>query len=117
MSQEFSRPQALRVRTVRGDPIFAGGRELIPVARVISFGRASATVGSGRVAGRGGGFAWVKPLAVLEVTEAGERRIDLRDESAEAVRGILAAAVAIGLLCTVIRWLVHRRHGGSYAAK
>ena len=117
MSQEYTRPQALRVRTERGDPILAGGRELIPVARVVSFGRASAKIGTGQIAGGGGGGAWVKPLAVLEVTDAGERRIDLRDESAEAIRGMLAAAVAIGLFCTAVRWLARQRRGSSRATK
>lgn len=117
MDEHCSRPRALRIRTERGEPILAGGRELVPLARVVSFGTASATVGSGQIAGRGGGFTWVKPLAVLEVTDAGERRIDLRSESAEAVRSMLATAVAVGLICTAIRWLVRQKRGSSQAVK
>ena len=113
MKEQCSRPLALRIRTVRGEPISAGGRELIPVARVVAFGKASATVGSGQIAGVGGGFAWVKPLAVLEVNDAVERRVDLRGESAQAFRGMLAYAIAIGLACTAIRWLVRRMRRGS----
>ena len=113
MEEQCSRPRALCIRTMRGEPISAGGRELIPLARVVSFGKASATVGKRQVGGRGGGFAWIKPLAVLEVTPTGERRIDLRDESSEAIRGMLAYAVAIGLFCTAIRWLVSRRRRGG----
>jgi len=116
MEEQCCRPRALRIRTVRGEPISAGGRELIPVARVVSFGKASATVGSEQIAGSGGGFSWIKPLAVLEVTDAGERRVDLRGESAEAIRGMLAYAVAIGLVCTAIRWLVRQKRRGSQSA-
>jgi hypothetical protein len=86
---------------------------LIPVARVVSFGKASATVGNGRIAGSGGGFSWIKPLAVFEVTSTGERRIELQGESAQAIRGMLAYAIAIGLVCTAIRWLVRRMRRGS----
>jgi uncharacterized spore protein YtfJ len=113
MSKECSTPRALRIETVRGDPISAGGRELIPIVRVVSFGKASAMVGTKQVSGRGGGFSWIKPLAVVEVTEAGEQRIELQDGSAAAVRGMLAAAISIGLACTAIRWLVRwkRRRG------
>jgi uncharacterized spore protein YtfJ len=113
MSEECSNPRALRIETVRGDPILVGGRELIPIARVVSFGKASATVGTKQVSGQGGGFAWVKPLAVLEVTEVGERRIDLQDSSAAAVRGMLAAAISIGLVCTAIRWVVRWKRRSS----
>lgn len=113
MEEQCSRPRSLRIRTVRGEPISACGREFIPLARVVSFGKASATVGKGQVGGSGGGIAWIKPLAVLEVTSTGERRIDLQDGSAQAIRGMLAYAVAIGLLCASIRWLVRRMRRGS----
>lgn len=106
MSEECCTPRALRIETVRGDPISAGGRELIPIVRIVSFGKASATVGTKQVGGQGGAFAWIKPLAVVEVTEAGERRIELQDGSAAAIRGMLAAAVSMGLVCTALRWLV-----------
>jgi uncharacterized spore protein YtfJ len=97
---------------VRGEPISAGGRELIPIVRVFAYGKASAMVGAKQIGGRGGGFAWIKPLAVLEVTEAGERRIELEDGTVAAVRGILAAAISIGLVCTAIRWLVRWKRRG-----
>ena len=106
MEGQNSRPRALRVKTVRGDPYHVGERELIPVARVVSFGRARGMVGTRRVSGWGGGFVWVKPLAVIEVTPDGERRIPIQDGTAAAVRGILATTISMTLLFTVIRWLV-----------
>ena len=108
MGGQCSRPRAFRVRTVRGEPYTFGGRELIPVVRVVSFGKARATVGTRQVGGRGGGFVWIQPLAVLEVTPAGERRIALRDGSAAAMRGMLAAAVAMTLFFAAVRWLARR---------
>ena len=111
MDRQCSRPRAFRIETVRGEPYTVGGRELIPVARVISFGKASAMVGTRQVSGRGGGFVWVKPLAVLEVTPTGERRIDLQGGSAAAIGGMFAAAMAIALVFSAIRWLARRKRG------
>ena len=109
MEGQFTRPRALRVRTVRGDPYKVGGRELIPVVRVISFGQTRGTVGSRQVGGRGTGFVWIKPLAVIEVTPSGEHRIPIQDGTAAATRGMLAAAISMTLLFTAIRWLVRRK--------
>jgi uncharacterized spore protein YtfJ len=106
MDGRGSRPRALRVETVRGEPYYVDGRELTPVARVVSFGKARATIGTRQVGGRGGGFVWIKPLAVLEVTPSGERRIAIQDGTAAAVRGMLASAISIALVFTAIRWLV-----------
>jgi len=108
MEVQYSRPRSFRVKTVRGEPYSVGGRVLIPVARVISFGKATATVGARQVSGRGGGFVWIKPLAVLEVTPAGEHRIPLHDSTAAAVRGMLASAIVVAVFAGAIR-LVARR--------
>ena len=109
MEAKCSKPRALRVKTVRGEPYNVGGRELIPVVRVVSFGKARGTVGARHVSGRGGGFVWIKPLAVIEVTSEGERRIPIQDGTAAAVRGILAAMISTTILLTAIRWLVRWR--------
>ena len=106
MEGECSRPRAFHVKTVRGDPYYVGERELIPEARVISFGKARGTIGDGRVSGRGGGFAWIKPLAVIEVTPDGERRIPIQSGTAAAMRGMLTVTIAMMLFLTTIRWLV-----------
>jgi uncharacterized spore protein YtfJ len=109
MDRQGSRPRALRVKAVRGDPYFVDGRELVPVARVVSFGKARATIGTGQVGGRGGGFVWIKPVAVLEVTPTGERRIAIQDGTAAAIRGMVAATISITLHFTAIRWLARRK--------
>ena len=111
MEGQFARPRSFRVKTVRGEPYSVGGRELVPVVRVVSFGKATGTVGARQVGGRGGGFVWIKPLAVIEVTPTGERRIPIQDGTAAATRGMLAAAVSMTLLFTAIRWLVRWKRG------
>ena len=113
MDGQGSRPRAFCVRTVRGDPYYVDGRELIPVVRVVSFGKARATIGTRQVGGRGGGFVWIKPLAILEVTPAGERRIAIQDGTAAAMRGMVASAISIALVFTAIRWLVRRKRKGG----
>ncbi len=106
MEGQCSRPRAFRVKTIRGDPYYVGERELIPEARVISFGKARGTVGDKQVSGRGGGFVWIKPLAVIEVTSGGERRIPVQAGTAAAMRGMLTVTIAMTLLLASIRWLV-----------
>ena len=113
MEGQCSRPRAFRVKTVRGDPYYIGGRELIPEARVISFGKARGTVGDRQVSGRGGGFVWIKPLAVIEVTPTGERRIPIQAGTAAAMRRMLTVTIAMMLLLTTIRWLVRWRRKSS----
>lgn len=104
---------ALRVQEVRGEPYHVGGRVLIPEARLVSFGKASATIGSDRIGGWAGGFTKVIPVAIVEVTDEGERRLAIRDATAAALWGLFAAATAITLLFTAIRWLARRRRGAG----
>ena len=106
MEGQDSRPRALRIKTVRGEPYCIGGRELMPEARIISFGKARGTVGARQVSGRGGGFVWIQPLAVIEVTPTGERRIPIQAGTVAAMRGMLTVTIAMTLLLTTIRWLV-----------
>jgi hypothetical protein len=93
-----------QVKTVRGEPILAGDRTLIPVTRVVSFGQARATIGRSRHSGWGGGFVWVRPVAMLVDTTRGQQRIRIADGTAAAVRrliwlgvGITAMGLAVGL--------------------
>jgi uncharacterized spore protein YtfJ len=98
-----------QIETVRGEPYYVGGRKLIPVARVISFGKASATIGTDRIGGWGAGFARVTPLAIIEETDEGERRIPLASTTSQALQSMFAGAVAITLFFTTVRWLARRR--------
>jgi hypothetical protein len=99
----------LRIGTVRGEPYHVGGRKLIPEARVISFGKARATIGTYRIGGWGVGLTHVTPLAIIDETDKGDRRIPLASTTAQALQSMFAGAVAITLFFTTIRLLVRRR--------
>jgi len=83
---------------VEGKPIRLGERELVPVVRVTSHVRRRAFVGSDRVSAQGWGFVRMRPVAILERDEAGERRIPIEDKTAQALGGLLLAAFIIPLL-------------------
>ncbi len=101
-------PRLLYVRTVRGEPYQIGGHTLIPVARIVSWGKAKGRIGHSQFGGWGGGFTRVTPLAVLEQTPEGEQCVALIDGTTLALRKLLVAAAAITLGFTAIRWAVRR---------
>jgi uncharacterized spore protein YtfJ len=98
----------LKLRTVQGEPYYVGGRKLIPVVRIVSFGKARATIGSERSGGRGVGFVWLRPLAVLVEDPEGERRVPITDATASAVYRLLGLALAMMLFFAAVRWLGRR---------
>jgi len=102
-----------RVETVRGEPYEVGGRRLIPVARLASFGKARATIGTRQVGGWGGGFVQVTPVAVVEETPEGERRIPIDDRTLRALRDLVLRAVAVILVFGLIRWFAGRTGAGQ----
>jgi uncharacterized spore protein YtfJ len=90
------------VRVVFGDPVIAGARTIVPVARVgYGFGgglgrrpvTASATPETG---GGGGGAVVARPVGVIEITYAGTRFIEL--DLARRLAGTFLTGVAVGLL-------------------
>ncbi len=93
----------IRVETVRGEPLAIGEKEITPIARVFSFMRRSGTIKKG-VSGGGGSFVLIKPVAVLETTSRGTRRIPVHDLTAITLIGLLIAGLALPLLF----WLVNR---------
>jgi uncharacterized spore protein YtfJ len=105
---EAERGGRFRVETVHGEPYEVGGRRLIPVARLTSFGKARATIGTRQVSSWGGGFVQVTPLAVVEETPEGERRIAIADRTSRAMGGLVLGAAAIVLFFALIRWLARR---------
>jgi uncharacterized spore protein YtfJ len=106
-SNKDVRPR-LQVRTVRGEPFRVGDRALTPVARVVTFGRASGTVGRDGVSGWGGAFVRITPLALEERTPDGQHSIAVYDAASRVVSGFLAQAAAIVLLLCAVRWLARR---------
>jgi uncharacterized spore protein YtfJ len=107
--QTRSRP--LRVQTVRGEPYRIGERTLIPVARVVSFGKARGTVRGGGISGRAAGFVRITPVMLIEQAPEGERRIALYDATSRQVQSLLAAGLALLLAFAAVRWLACRIRG------
>ena len=99
MNEQTSGKRGLPMtEVVEGKPIRLGERELVPVVRVTSRVRRRAFVGSDRVSAQGWGFVRMRPVAILERDEAGERRIPIEDKTAQALGGLLLAAFIIPLL-------------------
>lgn len=106
---QSSRQPPFRVKTVRGQPYDVGGRKLVPVVRIVSFGRARGTIRLNGVTGRGAGFALFLPVAMEEKTAEGERRITTRDTTANVLVGLFGAAVVMTVFFAVARWLARWR--------
>lgn len=102
-------PRLFHVRTVRGEPYQIGEHTLVPVARIVSWGKAKGRIGNGQFGGWGGGFTSVTPLGVLEQTAEGERYVPFIEGTTLALRKLLVAAVAISLGLAAIRWAVRKR--------
>jgi hypothetical protein len=85
-------------RIVIGEPVHVGGRELLPVVRVTTHGRRRAFIGSDRVTGQGRVLVSMRPLAVIERSQMGERQIRIPDRTAQLVGGLCLAAFIIPLL-------------------
>jgi len=93
---------------IEGKPLCVEGRELVPLVRVTSRARRRAFVGSDRLAGRGWGFVAMRPIAILERSEAGECRIPIQDKTAQVLCGLLLAALVIPLLLALAVYLARR---------
>ena len=102
-----------RVEMVHGEPYEVSGRRLTPVARITSFGKAKATIGAKQVSGWSGGFVQVTPLAVVEETPEGERRIAIADRTSQAMWNLAVGAAAIVLVLGLIRRLIGRKGAGK----
>ena len=108
---QSSRQPPFRVKTVRGQPYDVGGRELVPVVRIVSFGRARGTIGVNGVTGRGAGFALFLPVAIEEKTAEGERRIATKDTTANVLVSLFGTAVVMTAFFAAARWLARRQRG------
>ncbi|MGA2193559.1 MAG: spore germination protein GerW family protein [Nitrospirota bacterium] len=83
------------VKTIYGEPISAGGRTIIPVAK-IAYGFGGGSHGGENADSGGGGGVAAKPVGVLEVTPETTRYISLGME--KTIIGAVVAGVFLGLL-------------------
>jgi hypothetical protein len=101
-------PRLFRVETARGESYEVGGRTMTPEARIVSFGKARGTVGRRGISGWMFGLSRVSPLAIVEDTDAGARRIKIVDATSNALAAMFAVAVAIILFLSTARWVARR---------
>jgi hypothetical protein len=97
------------IKTVEGHPIRVGDRELVPLVRVESDVWRRAFVGTSGLAGEGAGFVHMRPVAILERSETGERRIPVRDRTAQWLGGLLLAGLIIPALLLLAELIARRR--------
>jgi hypothetical protein len=97
------------IETVEGRPICVEGRELVPVVRVEADVRRRAFVGARGLAGEGAGFVHMRPVAILERSGAGERRIPIFDRTAQLLGGLLLAALVIPALMLLAELIARKR--------
>ena len=84
------------VRNVYGEPITAGNKTVVPVARV-GYGLGAGSGGKDeKNGGGGGGGVGAMPVGVVEITPEGTRFIPVR--SLERLAGAVAIGVVIGLV-------------------
>lgn len=96
----------VRVRTLQGQPIRIGEREILPVVR-------SVTLTLGRRGALGAGWVWNRPLAVLDVHQGRVRRIPIPDVTRQiALLGLLASTLLLWLAVSHVRQK-HKRKGGQ----
>jgi hypothetical protein len=86
------------IEVVEGKPIRVGERELVPLVRVEARVQRQAFVGNDRLTGQGRGCVRMHPVAILERSATGERRIPIQDRTAQAIGGLFLVAFVIPLL-------------------
>jgi hypothetical protein len=93
---------------VEGAPIYVGEHELVPVVCVTTYARRRALVGSDRLAGQGRGLVHLRPIALVERSQAGERRFPIHNRTTQILSGLLLAAFIITLLLAAAVRLTRR---------
>jgi uncharacterized spore protein YtfJ len=91
------------VRNVYGEPVNAGGRTVIPIARVsYGFGAGDRAIGNPETtadrAGSGGGAGMsARPVGALEITEAGTRFIPYMDPVRLGMALVLGLCIGVAI--------------------
>jgi len=99
----------IKVRLVEGTPVIVGQKTLTPVMRAFTWTKRQATVRQDGASGFGLAAAWLQPVAVVEETPDGQRRIPIRDETSRAMFRLLAIALAVPVLLGLLAWLVRAK--------
>ena len=110
---KFTGRRPYRIEVVQGEPYHVEDSILIPEARITSYGKGRATIGTRNIGGWGLSLTQIKPLAVIEQTEEGERRIAVVDATTRILWLLLATAVAMAVLFGGVRCLIRLRRRAS----
>ena len=86
-----------------------GEKKLTPVVRAISWNRRQAGVRRDSINGLGFSVAWLKPVAIVEETARGRRRIPIRSGTSRAVLPLLAMALAVPVILSLLARFVGPR--------
>ncbi|UCC64532.1 MAG: hypothetical protein JSV36_05615 [Anaerolineae bacterium] len=92
----------VKVRLIEGAPVTVGEKRLTPVVRAISWYRRGATVRQGGSSGFGAMAVWLQPVAVLEETPDGRRRIPIYDQTGRALLGWALVALAVPVVLSLL---------------
>jgi len=98
-------------RTIQGDPIRVGQKEIAPEAQVTWWLRRRAVIRMDGASGWGAGVVSIRPTALVEQGPSGAGRIPIRDETARLLIGLLAGAVFIWFLAEIAVRLARSRGG------
>jgi len=92
----------VEIHTELGEPIVVGERRLTPVVRVTSCVRRKGVVSTHHLSGWGMGAVHLQPVAVLETTPAGTRRISIHDKTQEIILALLATALVLPIILMLL---------------
>ncbi len=95
-----------KVQQVRGEPVEAYGRRIVPVALVVS-------LGAGVRDRAGAGLVWARPWAVEVIADGQVERRPIPD----VTLGALLALAAVGTLVYVVGRLLRKRCGTANACR
>jgi hypothetical protein len=96
----------IKIRLVEGTPLTVGKKKLRPVVRMISWNRRRAAVRQKSLDGFGMSVVWLQPVAVIEETDKGHRRIPVRDETMLAMLSLLVVMLVVPLALNLLVQLI-----------
>jgi len=96
----------MRVQMIQGTAIEVGQKKLAPLMRLISWGRGRAVVRRNDFGGLGAAFVRLQPVAILEESPQGQRRIPVHDATARQIVVLLGLAVAVPLFLNLLLHLI-----------
>jgi hypothetical protein len=103
----------IKIRLVEGTPLSVGKKKLRPVVRVISWNRRGAAVRQKSLDGFGMAAVWLQPVAVIEETDEGHCRIPVRDETIQAMLGLLVVMLVVPLALNLLVQLIRLKNNSK----